>query len=74
MSVTTNYESGVTDARGRGARRPPGRLNVKNGPLLACILVFNIIFLFSRFLFLAVFKDLSECFPVISGVSTDESS
>jgi len=58
----------------RGARRPPGRINVKYGPWLACISVFSIILVFSRFLLLAFFKNLSECIPVISGVSTDESS
>jgi len=43
-------------------------------PLLVFISVFSILFIFSRFVFLAFFKNLSECFLVISDVSTDESS
>ena len=38
---------------------PPGKLNEKMGPLLACISVFSILLIFSRFLFLAFFSDCS---------------
>jgi len=55
-------------------RRAPGRINAKMGRWLSCILVFSIILIFSRFLLLAFLKNLSECIPVISRVSTDESS
>jgi len=59
---------------GRGARRPPWQAKCKKWvPLLHCILVFSFLLIFSRFLFLVFFKNFSECFPVISGVSTDES-
>jgi len=44
------------------------------GPLLACIVVFSILLIFIRFLLLAFFKNFSECLPVLSGVSADESS
>jgi len=37
-----NISSGVTDGRGKGSSRPPGKLNVKTGPPLADILIFNI--------------------------------
>ena len=50
---------------------PTGRLNVKRAPLLACILVFSILLFFNRFLCSACFKTFSDCFPGISGVSTD---
>ena len=50
---------------GRGARRPPLTSQTwKMGPLLACISVFSILLIFSRFLFLAFFKNFSECFRV----------
>jgi len=65
--------SGVTDG-GQGCPSPPGRLNVKIGPLLACISIFGILLIFTRFLFLAFFKNILEYFPLISGVSTNESS
>jgi len=65
--------SGVTGGA-RRARHPPGKLNVKKcAPMLACISVFSILLILSRIL-LAFFKIFSECFPVISGVTTDESS
>ena len=65
--------SGVTDG-GQGCGPPPWQAKCKNwAPLLACISVFKFLLIF-RFLFLAFFKDFSECLPVILGVSTDESS
>jgi len=44
------------------------------GPLLACISLFGSLLIFTRFLFLAFFKKILENFPLISGVSTNESS
>ena len=65
--------SGVTEG-GQGCAPPPCQAKCKKwGPLLTCISVFSILVIFSRFLFL-VFSKISQSFPVISGVGTDESS
>jgi len=42
--------------------------------MLACISLFGILLIFTRFLFLAFFKNILEHFPLISGVITNESS
>ena len=64
--------SGVTDGEAV-VLVSPWQAKYEKWPLLACISVFSILLIFNRFLFLAVFKDFSECFPVISGVGTDRS-
>jgi len=53
--------SGVTN---RGGEPPPGKLNVKTGPPLADIVIFDILLFFSR-LFFCVF---SGCFCFLAGI------
>jgi len=61
--------SGVTDG-GAGCAPPPSQTKCKKwAPLLACILL-----IFTRFLFLAFFREILEYFPLISGASANESN
>ena len=73
-STGNSNTSSAIDGGAEVPAAPPGRLNVKMGPLLACFSVFSVLLIFSRILLLAFFKNFSECFPVISGVSSGESS
>jgi len=67
--------SGVTDGRIGVRAASPWQAKCKKWvPLLACISVFSFLLCVCKILCLAFFKNLSECFPVISGVSTNESS
>jgi len=56
--MVSSTSSGVTDGQegGKGASRPPGKINSKIGSPLAGILIFGILLVFSRLLFLCVFR------------------
>ena len=62
-SLTT---SGVLKG-GKGASRPPGKLNAKTGPPLADILIFIVLLFFRWFLFFCVFWDFFV-FPASSDI------
>jgi len=55
--------SSVSDG-GRGASRPPGKVNVDTGPPLADILIYSILLVFSRLLFFAFFG----CFRFLASI------